>query len=139
MANLLSGLTDEYIEKLYQRLSILIKGAGISNKKLGEILNVSEDVIEAWLNKKRYPKVQYLGELANLFNVSVEYLLCRTDNAKRITDDEIKDRYYGRELIAYKRNNSIDLSSFSKEQAEDIVNYCKIKKNEDFRKSGILK
>lgn len=102
MSNL-SNLPDEYVQKLYRRLSALIIGMPMSNKEFAAVLGLSEDVIEAWIKGKRYPKVQYLGIIAKTLGVSVDYLLCRTDDPKIITADEIRKRYYSRMLIMRKK------------------------------------
>lgn len=102
MSNL-SNLPDEYVQKLYTRLSALIKDAPMSNKEFAAVLNLSEDVIEAWVKGKRYPKVQYLGIIAKTLGVSVDYLLCRTDNPEIITTEEIRRRYYCSMLMMRKK------------------------------------
>lgn len=102
MSNI-SNLPDEYVQKLHRRLKALILGMPMSNKEFAGILGLSEDVVEAWINGKRYPKVQYLGIIAKALGVSVEYLLCRTDDPKIITADEIRKRYYRGKLFADKK------------------------------------
>ncbi len=127
----MQGMDEEYIQKLYERLTMVLVGTKLSNKTIARILKVSEDVVEAWINGTRYPKVKYLGDIASACNVSVDYLLCRTDSVKKITNDEIKNRFYGKTFRTYKRNNAIDLSEFTKEQRDKIVEFCdKIKKGE---------
>lgn len=107
MANAMSNLPEEYAQKLYQRLSALLLGMNASSRELADMLNISEDVIESWIKGKRYPKVQYLGAVAKVLGVSVDYLLCRTDNSERITSDEIRKRYYNGKLIADRKNEEL--------------------------------
>ncbi|MCH5185524.1 MAG: helix-turn-helix transcriptional regulator [Oscillospiraceae bacterium] len=125
----LQGLTEEYIKQLYERLTMVLAGTQLSNKALSRILRVSEDVVEAWVKGSRYPKTKYLGDIASACNVSVEYLLCKTDNPKRITKDEVKNRFYGRVFRTYIRNNAIDLSQFTKKETEAIIAFCEKVKN----------
>jgi len=123
---------SEYDKNLYIRLRRLLCGSGLSVRNISNILNVSEDVVEAWINGSRYPMPKYLGYIANMCNVSVEYLLCRTDNSEKITHEEIKCRFYGKNYRPYIQNNMIDLSAFSKDETEKIVEFCdKIKNGGD--------
>lgn len=124
MSNSLSNLSDEYTEKLYCRLLSLFSGMRMSNRELAQALNISEDVIEAWINKKRYPKVKQLGHIANVFGVSVDYLLCRTDDKRKITPKELKFRLNGGDPAEFSEKNTIDLSEFTKAQSDAIIDFC---------------
>lgn len=54
----------------------------MSQAELGKELCVSRDVIAKWEGNEREIKASNLISIANYFNVSVDYLLCRTDVVK---------------------------------------------------------
>ena len=61
------------------RLKNLCQKNNISQEELEKISGVSLQVIEDWESSKRTPDAPTLSQLANYFNVSVDYLLGRTD------------------------------------------------------------
>lgn len=61
------------------RLKNLCQKNNISQEQLEKISGVSLQVIEDWEFSKRTPDAPTLSKLASFFNVSVDYLLGRTD------------------------------------------------------------
>ncbi len=61
------------------RLLELRKEAGISQAKLAECLEVSYAVVCYWETDRSEPTAPNLVKIANFFDVSVDYLLGRTD------------------------------------------------------------
>ena len=53
---------------------------GLSQKKLAEILGVSQKAIDYWERNINEPKASYIIKLADYFDVSCDYLLGRSDN-----------------------------------------------------------
>lgn len=51
----------------------------ITMKKLGEIVGVSESAISQYENGKRQPDIETLKVFADFFNVSIDYLLGKTE------------------------------------------------------------
>lgn len=64
------------------RLKELRKSKGISQLKLAMDINTSQNTISRYENGEREPGINELIKLADYFNVSVDYLLERTDNPK---------------------------------------------------------
>ena len=58
------------------------KAKALSMKALGKLINVSESTISLYENGKRNPDNKTLNMLADVLEVSVDYLLGRTDNEK---------------------------------------------------------
>lgn len=65
------------------RLRELRKMRGISQLKLALDLNTSQNTISRYETGEREPGIKELIALADYFNVSVDYLLERTDNPNR--------------------------------------------------------
>lgn len=64
-----------------ERLKKLRKNKNLTMKELGQLINVAESTISLYENGKRQPDYQTLQKLADIFNVSLDYLLERDDNA----------------------------------------------------------
>ena len=65
------------------RLRAIRKMRGISQLKLALDLNTSQNTISRYETGEREPGIKELIALADYFNVSVDYLLERTDNPNR--------------------------------------------------------
>lgn len=52
----------------------------LSQKELGDILNISASTIGMWEQNRRNPDKDMLVKIADYFDVSVDYLLGRTSN-----------------------------------------------------------
>lgn len=65
------------------RLRELRKARGISQLKLAMDLNTNQNTISRYETGEREPGIAELIMLADYFNVSVDYLLKRTDNPNK--------------------------------------------------------
>ena len=74
------------------RLKLLRENKKISNKELADALNVDVATISNYESGRRNPKNETLLQLADFFNVSIDYLLGRTDDEQvAIYRSEYKD------------------------------------------------
>jgi transcriptional regulator with XRE-family HTH domain len=73
---------------------------GLNQVEIAKIFNVSKQTVSNWENGKRSPDTETLIKLADMFGVSVDYLICRTDKRNESdldcsdnfsSDDEEKD------------------------------------------------
>ena len=64
------------------RIVSIRKQMGLSQEKFGEMLNMSQRSVAAWEAGERTPSFATLSDLADKLNVSVDYLLGRTDERK---------------------------------------------------------
>ena len=65
---------------LGERLRQLRKAAGMDQKRLGEILDLTQTAVSSIENGHRYTTAEKLVLLAELFHVSTDYLLGITDD-----------------------------------------------------------
>lgn len=77
----------ENIEKVGKRLRTLREEKNITQEELGKILGTSHVTIGRYENGERIPKLDILIDLANYFDVSLDYLLFRS-NKKEVTSDK---------------------------------------------------
>lgn len=64
------------------RLKILRKDKGISQLKLALDLNTSQNTISRYETGEREPGINELIKIADYFDVSIDYLVGRTENPK---------------------------------------------------------
>lgn len=64
----------------FMRLKEIRKSKGISQLKMAMDLNMSQNTISRYETGEREPGINELIKIANYFNVSIDYLLDRTDN-----------------------------------------------------------
>ncbi len=64
------------------RLKELRKAKGISQLKLALDLNTTQNTISRYETGEREPGINELIKIADYFNVSIDYLLKRTNNPK---------------------------------------------------------
>ncbi len=64
------------------RLKEIRRQKGISQLKLALDLNMNQNTISRYETGEREPGITELLQIANYFNVSVDYLLERTNNPK---------------------------------------------------------
>ena len=64
------------------RLKEIRRNKGISQLKLAMDLNTSQNTISRYETGEREPGINELIKIADYFNVSIDYLVGRTDNPK---------------------------------------------------------
>lgn len=86
--------------KLGDMIAELRSDNGLKQKQLAEILNVSPGTVSNYENGVYYPDIEKIVQLANLFHVTTDYLLGRTENNispdllnKRIADGKPIAKY----------------------------------------------
>lgn len=83
-----------------QRIAAIRKEKKLSQEKFAELVNMSQRSVAAWEGGDRTPSFSVLIDLAEKLDVSLDYLLGRSDEPKRkepvITDDELRISTYNR-------------------------------------------
>lgn len=93
----LLGRSDEDISPRANNIRSARIAAGFSQKQVALELGVSPPTVSEWEGGKKNPLVQNLQMMADMFNVSVDYLLGRSDSPGMpkkdpIPEDEIDSR-----------------------------------------------
>ena len=90
------------MNNLGERLKELRLERGYDQKELGKLLNITSSSISNWETNRRSPDLKTLVDIADFFNVMVDYLLGRTnfrtnniykDNQDYITIQLSKNKY----------------------------------------------
>ena len=75
------------MQSLGERLAALRKEKGLSQAELAKLLNMGQSTIAMYERNRRTPDPATLNRLADFFDVSVDYLLGRTDKRKRLKEE----------------------------------------------------
>lgn len=106
-----------------ERLKKLRIEKGITQEKLGKIIGVSDRVIGYYEADNRFPKDDILlNKIADYFEVSLDYLLGRTDDPNTVKEIDKKLKENNLHIAA---NSKVDLGKLAKlddKQAKIINN-----------------
>lgn len=95
------------------KINELIEAKGISQKDLADYLGMNKNLISEWNSGKSKSFMQKLPQIAEYFNVSVDYLLGNEQRA--LTKDEIKFALF-------------DDADVDDAVLNDVLQYAKIRK-----------
>lgn len=101
---------------VFERIKFLSDKQGKSMQTIAESIGLSKNIFYRW--KTTEPKGVDLQKVADYFDVSVDYLLGRTDDPELLT--EIK-KGPGSDLIGYFRLNTAEFDPDETEEIEDSL------------------
>lgn len=104
-------------------LKELRKENGYTQSELSKLINSSTSKIAMWETGKRDPVKDDLLVLSELFNVSTDYLLGKTDNRNIETKKEIN----ATTIAAHRLGDIEDLPDEAIDQLNDYIEYLKLK------------
>ena len=103
------------------RLRVLREEKGITQKQLGEIINISDRVIGYYESNDRFPKDEnVLKGIAKFFNVSVDYLVGNSDIRNPYKEDK--------PVIPTKAYHNLDKAGLPEEAIRQIEEYIEFVK-----------
>lgn len=112
---------------VFERLKELADKQGKSLNKVEEDLGLSKNVLYRMKNSNN-PTKDRLEVLADYFDVSVDYLLGRTDNPKKLNADE--EDPYSKMAMKF-RKNEMDIAPEDREEyrkeVETLMDFVKFK------------
>jgi len=104
------------------RLKQLRTNKDMTGEELGKIFNVTKVAISNWESCRRFPDQDTLINIADFFNVSVDYLLGRTDEKSPISNEELI------EMQKFTNNNDEVINLMKKLYELDAKTQNKIKR-----------
>lgn len=102
------------------RLKGLRESHNLSQQSFANIINVSQSTVGMWESGKRTPDSEMLAKIADYFDISVDYLIGRSN--EHSLDDKLK----GIAFALYKETK--DLTDGEK---QDILDYIRFKKQQN--------
>ncbi len=106
-----------------QRIKDLRKQHNLTQKQLADILFVDQTAISGWENGKTKPDFSKQQLLADYFDISIDYLLGRTNDTKPQSLDEQLD---GVEFALFG-----EMKDMTDAQKKEILDFVKFKKQQD--------
>lgn len=83
-----------------ERIRQLRDSRNITQTALADFLNVSPSTIGMYEQNRRKPSFEMLEAIADFFNVSLDYIMCKDDVSKpAVTDEDIKFALFGEDEI----------------------------------------
>ena len=79
------------MEKFHEKLKVLRKEKGLTQKSLSNMLNISQGAYAKWENGKREPNFEKLSMLACIFDVSIDFLLSKNLEISKETYLKLKE------------------------------------------------
>jgi len=106
------------------RIKDLREDKDMSQKELAQKLNIARTTLSGYERQIAEPPFEILIKLAKIFNVSVDYIICRTNNPSNdnftedLTEEEIKELEHYKELLKIKRkvDNNKKISTLTNEK-----------------------
>lgn len=100
------------MEDFKDRLILLRKERDYSQETLAKMLDVAKSSVAMWETGKRKPQRETIEQIADIFNVDMDYIFGKSDIRRKVTFDEVGNEYiYSDEsahLVAKLRSN-VDL------------------------------
>ena len=106
-----------------KRLKVLRKEKGYTQAELAKCINSFLSKVAMWETEKRDPVKEDLLVLSELFDVSIDYLLGKTDNRNIETKKEIN----ATTIAAHRLGDIEDLPDEAIDQLNDYIEYLKLK------------
>lgn len=106
---------------LGQRIKDLREELNLTQEDLGKILNVSKPTVSRYEANTNEPNTDTLKKLAEFYDVSVDYLLGRTDmrNPYSSNSSKKKNKSLGQIISEYRSQNDLSLKDFASKSELD--------------------
>ena len=114
---------EETIKKIGERIKTLRKRKHWTQDELAHHLEVAPSSVGSYERGSRQPTIENLIRMSKYFNVSLDYLLCQTDDERTLSNYKKED---SKELKDFLRDQSVmfsgmELSDSDKQRIMDIL------------------
>lgn len=92
-----------------KRLRLLRLQHKFSQNDLAKEFKISSATLSQYENGKRLPDLNTVIKIANFFNVSIDYLVCRTDYNYKIDNGEIYESKFNKDIMEILGYKNIEL------------------------------
>jgi transcriptional regulator with XRE-family HTH domain len=117
----------KYILEVYMlRIEMLRKELELSQKEFAKKVNMTQQRISAYEKEKREPDIETIKQFSDFFNVSIDFLLGKTDirNSKKETTVNFTET-----LLGMTKEDYENLTDIQKKQIKDFAIYIKNQQN----------
>lgn len=77
--------------KYGDRIALLREKRGLTQEELSNKIGISRAALSHYETNRREPDYETINKIANYFNVTVDYLLGRTDQPQTVLDHDVRE------------------------------------------------
>lgn len=112
-----------------KRLRYLRQQKGLKQKELSKILELSERAVGNYETDYRFPSQDILNKIADYFEVSIDYLLGRTDDPSAfvLSGDDLPDELKKLGVEELGVDAEVKKHGLTKKDIEEVIEYIKFK------------
>jgi transcriptional regulator with XRE-family HTH domain len=77
--------------KYGDRIALLREKRGLTQEELSNKIGISRAALSHYETNRREPDYETINKIANFFNVTVDYLLGRTDQPQTVLDNDVRE------------------------------------------------
>lgn len=107
------------MEKFHEKLKVLRKKQGLTQKSLSNMLNISQSAYAHWEQGMREPNFEKLSMLACIFNASIDYLL--SENLEISKESYLKLKEEKKNLFSVRLKELRLQHGFSQQELAEIL------------------
>ena len=107
------------MEKFHEKLKVLRKKKGLTQKSFSNMLNISQSAYAHWEQGKREPNFEKLSMLACIFDVSIDYLL--SENLEISKESYLKFKEEKKNLFSVRLKELRLQHGFSQEELSEQI------------------
>lgn len=100
----------------------------INQSELGEIIGISPSTVGMYERDQRFPDKDILGKIADYFEVSVDYLLGRTDE-RNINKEKSKLEPNIKTIAAHRLGDIEDLNDDAIDKINEYIEFIRMQQN----------
>ncbi len=112
-------------DSIGKKIKSLRENSGLEAQKLASELSVGKSTLSNWENDRRTPDTDTLIKIANYFEVSVDYLLGRTDE-RNLNKEKIKLDESVKTIAAHRINPHDDISEEGIDQINKFIEFIRM-------------
>lgn len=119
--------------KYGERIALLREKKGLKQDELSTKLGISRASLSHYETNRREPDYDTINRIADFFNVSIDYLVGRTDDPQRSMDADVRDFIDSLELadesVLDKFALTIDGRKLSHEEAKRFIAFVRAERS----------
>ncbi|GAW91322.1 helix-turn-helix domain-containing protein [Calderihabitans maritimus] len=109
---------------LGKKIKFLRTEKGLTQEELAKALGIARATLASWEINRREPDYSMLQKIADFFDVTVDFLLGRTDNPKGYSDEPPSDMEL--EELLQRSNLKFNGEPLDEEDKQDIIEFLKV-------------
>ncbi|MEC0092636.1 helix-turn-helix domain-containing protein [Paenibacillus macquariensis] len=115
------------------RIAELREGRQWTQEELSQSIGITRASLSHYEKNRRKPDFEILTKLADVFGVSIDYLIGRTTHSEVVMDDDVRhfvdDLELSDDKLLEKFNLTIDGRSISEEEAKRFIAFIRMERN----------